>query len=102
MTSFKRDRFNSLGTLLPVLTSYPVKYQFRGNNIYYDSKARPVEHMRSFYELALSFIDIGLPVFNCLPLRRSWTVCYTTIDSKILCQNILGRRWTNLRDKIAL
>ncbi|KAI7896240.1 uncharacterized protein EV154DRAFT_435263 [Mucor mucedo] len=70
--------------------------------IYYDSKARPVEHMRAFYELALSFIDIELPVFNCFPLRRSWIPCYTTIDSKILCQNILGRRWTNRQDKIAL
>ncbi|KAI7895167.1 uncharacterized protein EV154DRAFT_542092 [Mucor mucedo] len=58
--------------------------------IYYDSKARPVEHMRAFYELALSFIDIELPVFNCFPLRRSWIPCYTTIDSKILCQNILA------------
>ncbi|KAG2193488.1 hypothetical protein INT47_005013 [Mucor saturninus] len=93
---------NALETLRPVLTSYPVDYRFRGNSIYYDSKARPVEHMRAFYELALSFIDIELPVFNCFPLRRSWTPCYTTIDSKILCQNILGRRWTNRQDKIAL
>ncbi|KAG2211255.1 hypothetical protein INT47_006375 [Mucor saturninus] len=93
---------NALETLRPVLTSYPVDYRFRGNSIYYDSKARPVEHMRAFYELALSFIDIELPVFNCFPLRRSWIPCYTTIDSKILCQNILGRRWTNRQDKIAL
>ncbi|KAI7889737.1 uncharacterized protein EV154DRAFT_603786 [Mucor mucedo] len=93
---------NALETLRPVLTIYPTDYRFRGNSIYYDSKARPVEHMRAFYELALSFIDIRLPVFNCFPLRRSWTPCYTTINSKILCQNILGRRWTNRQDKIAL
>ncbi|KAI7896401.1 uncharacterized protein EV154DRAFT_547402 [Mucor mucedo] len=93
---------NALEILRPVLTSYPVDYRFRGNSIYFDSKARLVEHMRAFYELALLFIDIELPVFNCFPLRRSWIPCYTTIDSKILCQNILGRRWTNRQDKIAL
>ncbi|KAI7867767.1 uncharacterized protein EV154DRAFT_397068, partial [Mucor mucedo] len=67
------------------LTSYPVDYRFRGNSICYDSKARSVEHMRTFYELALSFIDIELPVLNCFPLRRSWIPCYTTIDSKKIC-----------------
>ncbi|KAG2193133.1 hypothetical protein INT47_006433 [Mucor saturninus] len=93
---------NALETLRPVLISYPADYRFCGNSIDYDSKERPVEDMRAIYELALSFIDIGLPVFNCFPLRRSWTPCYTTIDLKILCQNILGRRWTNRQDKIAL
>jgi hypothetical protein len=29
------------------------------------------------------------------PLRTSWIPSYVTIDSKILCQNILGRSWTN-------
>ncbi|KAI7866679.1 uncharacterized protein EV154DRAFT_583529 [Mucor mucedo] len=83
---------NALEILRPVLTSYPVDYRFRGNSICYDSKAGPVEHMRTFYELALSFIDIELPVLNCFPLRRSWIPCYTTIDSKKICQNNLGRR----------
>ncbi|KAI7873490.1 uncharacterized protein EV154DRAFT_430754, partial [Mucor mucedo] len=73
------------------LTSYPVDYRFRGNSICYNSKARPIEPMRTFYELALSFIDIELPVFNCFPLRRSWIPCYTTIDSKKNCQNNLNK-----------
>ncbi|KAG2196872.1 hypothetical protein INT47_011392 [Mucor saturninus] len=94
---------NALETLRSVLTSHPVDYQFRGNSIYYDPKARLlVEHRRAFDELVISFIYIELPVFNCFPLRRSWARCYTTIDSKILCQNILGRRWTNRQDKIAI
>ncbi|KAG2206531.1 hypothetical protein INT47_008548 [Mucor saturninus] len=33
---------NALEILRPVLTSYPVDYRFRGNSIYYDSKARPI------------------------------------------------------------
>ncbi|KAI7887296.1 uncharacterized protein EV154DRAFT_392083, partial [Mucor mucedo] len=65
-----------------VLTSYPVDYRFRVNSICYDSKA---EHMRTFYELALSFIDIEVPVLNSFPLRRSWIPCYTTIESKKIC-----------------
>jgi hypothetical protein len=49
----------------------------------------------AFYQLSLLFEALGLPIFNCFPLRRSWIYGYATIDSKILCQNILGRRWTN-------
>ncbi|KAI9483646.1 MAG: hypothetical protein EXX96DRAFT_448978, partial [Benjaminiella poitrasii] len=28
--------------------------------------------------------------------------CYIIIDSKILCQNILGRRWISNTDKLAI
>jgi hypothetical protein len=58
-------------TLCPVLTGYSPDYRFRSNNIYYDSKARPVEHMRSFYQLALVFIELELTAFNCFPLRST-------------------------------
>lgn len=84
------------------MTGYSPDYQFRSNNIYYDSKARPVEHMRSFYQLALVFIELELTAFNCLPLRRSWSPCYVTIDPKILSQNFLRRPWRIGQDKLAL
>lgn len=81
-----------LKTLLPVLTGYPRDCEFRRNNIYYDSKARPVDHMLSFNELALVFMGIELSNFNCFPLRLSWSSWYVTTDFKILCQYILGHQ----------
>ncbi|KAI7889741.1 uncharacterized protein EV154DRAFT_591530 [Mucor mucedo] len=75
----------ALEILCPVLTSYPADYRFRGNSIYYDSKAKP----NYLCLIASHYAALGF-------------LFYTTINSKILCQNILGRRWTNRQDKIAL
>ncbi|CEG72439.1 hypothetical protein RMATCC62417_07998 [Rhizopus microsporus] len=54
----------------------------------------------ALYQLSHLFERLGLPVFNCFPLRHSWSPCYVTIDSKILCQNILGVKWSNAVDKL--
>ncbi|KAG1627598.1 hypothetical protein G6F44_012146 [Rhizopus delemar] len=40
--------------------------------------------------------------FNCVPLRRAWIPGHSAIDSKILCQNILERQWTNSINKMNL
>jgi hypothetical protein len=74
----------ALQRLTPILTSYPVRYTFEQNNIYYDVKANPCEHMMAFYQLACLFEALRLPIFNCFPLCRTWIPGYTTIDSKIL------------------
>ncbi|KAG1456573.1 hypothetical protein G6F46_007596 [Rhizopus delemar] len=58
--------------------------------------------MMAFYQLALLFEALKLPIFNCFPLRRTWIPAYATIDSKILCQNILERWWTNGINKVDL
>jgi hypothetical protein len=58
--------------------------------------------MMAFYQLAHLFEALRLPIFNYFPLRRTLTSGYTTIDSKILCQNILERRWTNGINKMNL
>ena len=58
--------------------------------------------MMAFYQLAHLFEALRLPIFNCSPLRRTWIPGYATIDSKILCQNILERRWTNDINKMNL
>ncbi|KAG0769619.1 hypothetical protein G6F16_001976 [Rhizopus arrhizus] len=92
----------ALQRLTPTLTSYPVQYTFEQNNIYYDAKTNPCEHMMAFYQLAHLFEALRLPIFNCSPLRRTWIPGYATIDSKILCQNILERRWTNDINKMNL
>lgn len=63
-----------------------------------NSKDRPLEHMRAFYELARLFVRLEIRYFNCFPLRRTWIPSYVTID--ILCQNILGYGWRNNINKI--
>ncbi|KAI9322098.1 hypothetical protein BX666DRAFT_1816126, partial [Dichotomocladium elegans] len=43
------------------------------------------------------FQRLELSVFNCFPLRRSWSPCYMlpTAKKKKNCQNILQRSWNN-------
>ena len=45
----------ALQRLTHILTSYPVQYTFEKNNIYYDAKANPCEHMMAFHQLARLF-----------------------------------------------
>ncbi|CAO3671048.1 unnamed protein product [Rhizopus stolonifer] len=63
-------------------------------------KERTVDHMKAFYRLAQLFSVLNIPVFNCFPLRRSWSPCYATIDSKILCLNIMGKSLNSERSKL--
>ncbi|KAG1206400.1 hypothetical protein G6F68_008761 [Rhizopus microsporus] len=90
----------ALHTLQPVFDAYDRGYNFGQQGLYYDVKRNPVNHFKAFYQLSRLFEHLGLPVFNCFPLRRSWSPCYVTIDSKILCQNILGIRWSNAVDRL--
>ncbi|KAI9314807.1 hypothetical protein BX666DRAFT_2157805 [Dichotomocladium elegans] len=85
----------ALQALLSVLTSYPEGYRFQKDNIYYDSKSRPANHMKAFYQLACLFQRLELPAFNCFSLRLRWSPCYMFIDSKMLCQNIPKRSWND-------
>ncbi|KAG0750542.1 hypothetical protein G6F57_000936 [Rhizopus arrhizus] len=71
----------ALQRLTSILTSYPVQYAFEQNNIYYDAKANPCEHMMAFHQLARLFETLKLPIFNCFPLRRIQIPNYTTIDT---------------------
>lgn len=47
-------------------------------------------------------MKIEIPVFNCFPLRLSWSPCYVTTDFESLCQNIFGGWWTAHQDKLPL
>ena len=75
----------------PILNAYPEDYEFEKDSLYYDVKANQCQHFYAFYQLALLCEKIKIKSFNCFPLRRSWIPCYITIDTKILCHNILGR-----------
>ncbi|KAG1470226.1 hypothetical protein G6F56_002805 [Rhizopus delemar] len=91
---------NSVNVLQYVLTSYPPTYRFLKENIYYDVKARTVDHVKAFYRLAQLFSVLNIPVFNCFPLRRSLSPCYVTINTKILCFNIMSESLNNERPKL--
>ncbi|CAO3704106.1 unnamed protein product [Rhizopus stolonifer] len=56
--------------------------------------------MKAFYRLAQLFSVLNIPVFNCLPLCRSRSPCYVTIDSKILCLNIMGESLNSERSNL--
>ncbi|ORE03442.1 hypothetical protein BCV72DRAFT_213215 [Rhizopus microsporus var. microsporus] len=60
----------------------------------------PVNHFKAIYQLSRLFEHRCLPVFNYFSLHRSWSPCYVIIDSKILCQSILGIQWSNAVDKL--
>ncbi|ORE22624.1 hypothetical protein BCV71DRAFT_171581, partial [Rhizopus microsporus] len=72
--------------------AYDEGYNFGEQGLYYDVKCNPVNHFMAFYQLSRLFERLSLPVFNCFPLQRLWSPRYVTIDSNILCQNILGIR----------
>lgn len=67
--------------LRPILGAYQQRYQFMQDNVYYDSKAIPLEHMRTFYELARLFDLLEIRPFNCFPLRRTRISSYVIIAS---------------------
>ncbi|KAG1290082.1 hypothetical protein G6F66_008950 [Rhizopus arrhizus] len=56
------------------------------NNIYYDAKANPCEHIMTFYQLARLFETLGLPILDYFPLRRTWIPIYATVDTDLNAQ----------------
>ncbi|KAI7868730.1 hypothetical protein BDF14DRAFT_1724110, partial [Spinellus fusiger] len=62
----------ALDFFIPVLTSYPVAYQFSQENIYYNPKTNVISHMTTFYYIVHLFIfDLELHLPNYLFLRLS-------------------------------
>ncbi|KAL0076671.1 hypothetical protein F4703DRAFT_1743524, partial [Phycomyces blakesleeanus] len=85
-----------------ILTAYPERYKFQKNSIYYDSKASPHNHFLAFFRMAQLLEHLGRASFNCFPLRRSWSPGYMQIDTRILCQQLLRRTWSEGADKLEL
>ena len=93
------DAYNAIRK---VLEAYRPGYTFRNDNFYYDSKASPVNHFSAFYKLACVFDQRNIRLFRCFPLRRKWSPSYAQIDTKIVCQNILERRWYPHTNKLSV
>lgn len=75
----------------PILRqAYPEGYCFAKNNLYYDSKAHPENHIKAFFGVARYCEKNGLKLFQCFPLRRTWIPCNMQLDTMILMENIMG------------
>ncbi|KAJ2560308.1 hypothetical protein IW140_006667, partial [Coemansia sp. RSA 1813] len=81
----------NIGDMLElVLAAYDNDYKFEKEGIYYDIKAHPKKHFKAFYRLAVLLEMNDYRSFQCFPLRKSFVPMHTEIDTKILCQSIMG------------
>ncbi|KAJ2882423.1 hypothetical protein H4R27_003455 [Coemansia aciculifera] len=86
-----------------VLRSYDKDYTFMSDNMYYDIKARPSEHLRAFSRLCQLIETRNQGVrkkkgrnkkansVQCFPLRTSFVPCHMRINAEIIRQHILPR-----------
>ncbi|KAJ2475165.1 hypothetical protein IWW56_005542 [Coemansia sp. RSA 2131] len=72
----------------PVLKCYPVGHEFKGDNIYWDSKTRPEKHIKSFIMLNRCLVAANYRCIQALPLRRSWVYAHVPINTVILANHI--------------
>ncbi|KAI7895473.1 uncharacterized protein EV154DRAFT_573288 [Mucor mucedo] len=82
----------SLEVLAMFYASYTENYSFQRNSVYYDVKARPENHFKAFFKLAVMFEAKKMKMFTCFPLRTTFIPCYMTLDSKIIHHHILKKK----------
>ncbi|KAJ2543088.1 hypothetical protein GGF49_002335 [Coemansia sp. RSA 1853] len=83
----------------PVLKCYPVGHEFKGDNIYWDSKTRPEKHIKSFIMLNRCLVAANYRCIQALPLRRSWVYAHVPINTVILANHIFGEKYRPAMDK---
>ncbi|KAJ2543710.1 hypothetical protein GGF49_001792 [Coemansia sp. RSA 1853] len=84
----------------PVLKCYPVGHEFKGDNIYWDSKTRPEKHIKSFIMLNRCLVAGGYSCIQALPLRRSWVYAHVPINTQILANHIFKEEYRLVTDKL--
>lgn len=89
-----------LDSIKSVFDSYPINYKFSSNSIYYDSKAKPENHINAYYKLARISQYKFSKCFQCFPLRTTWIPCYMQIDTFILCRCIMMKDPTKYSNKV--
>ncbi|KAJ2538595.1 hypothetical protein EV175_006447, partial [Coemansia sp. RSA 1933] len=82
-------------TLLePIHSAYPESYEFAKDNIYYDAKANPNNHLKAYYQLIWICKKEKVKTKQCFPLQTSWVLGHMQIDTKILCEKFMsGKLW---------
>ncbi|KAJ2480178.1 hypothetical protein IWW56_002600 [Coemansia sp. RSA 2131] len=84
----------------PVLKCYPVGHEFKGDNIYWDSKTRPEKHLKSFIMLNRCLAAANYRCIQALPLRRSWVYAHVPLNTEILAQHIFEEEYIPVTDKL--
>ncbi|KAG1043670.1 hypothetical protein G6F43_011606 [Rhizopus delemar] len=80
---------NDLNKIRNLFESYSTDYRFAKGSIYYDCKANPLKHIKSYYRLSSMCEALQNKSFNCFPLRKGFIPSYMTIDTYILNAQIL-------------
>ncbi|KAJ2480726.1 hypothetical protein IWW56_002239 [Coemansia sp. RSA 2131] len=76
--------------LWPVLRSYSAGYQFAEQNICYDVKVHPLQHLKAFVQLNMIIAQEKMWFVQALPLRRSWVYSHVPLNTCILVRCIFG------------
>lgn len=90
---------NEKSSVESILATYPSNYTFLKSSIYYDVKANPLKHVKTFYKLgqllkSLTFDSQtgNYKSFIVFPLRTSFVPAYITVDTLIMNHHILGAK----------
>ncbi|KAJ1724464.1 hypothetical protein LPJ61_005737, partial [Coemansia biformis] len=81
--------------LSPVLQSYVSDYCFSENNIYKDMRMEPLSHFKAFCALDKLLRSMKAKGFQCFPQQSSWIPGHVHIHTKVLCEQIIGRKYSS-------
>ncbi|KAJ2548134.1 hypothetical protein EV175_004937, partial [Coemansia sp. RSA 1933] len=85
-------------TLLELIHSaYLESYNFVKDNIYYNSKANPNNHLKAYYQLMRICEKEKVKTKQCFPLQTSWVPGHMQIDTKILCEKFTSGKLQDQR-----
>ncbi|KAJ2481477.1 hypothetical protein IWW56_001698 [Coemansia sp. RSA 2131] len=83
-----------IALLWPVLRSYIVEYEFAKQNICYDVKAHPLQHLKAFVRLNAILARKEMRLVQALPLRRAWVYAHVPLNTSILVRCIFNEPYT--------
>ncbi|CAO3694842.1 unnamed protein product [Rhizopus microsporus] len=72
-----------------LFSTYGSNYKFKNGSIYYDCKAKPLNHLKAYYTMTKLCKQSGRKSFTCFPLRKTYIPCYMTINTMILNHHIV-------------
>ncbi|KAJ1858201.1 hypothetical protein LPJ76_001162 [Coemansia sp. RSA 638] len=77
-----------------VLRSYSVEYEFAKQNICYDVKVKPLQHLKAFVCLNAILARKEMRFVQALPLRRAWVYAHVPLNTCILVRCIFNEPYT--------
>jgi hypothetical protein len=89
MWAIPNDMINAFNKLKSIFSSYLTEYRFKKQCIFYDCTVNPKNHVQANYNLVNICETEKYQLFQCFPLRNSWTPAYIQIDTMTLRDHIL-------------